>query len=203
MIAEEKIVNYHVGALVISDHARQRWEERGIKNETMESALKRSYPFGAQKGTAIYLLADEVVFVVEKDRRGQQSRVVTTVLAKDHAVATMEMVSGHRSHAVVSPAVQHQISSPTSKVNEALQQVIMMMSCSDEELNAAVPHARGSWIGFLTVEMSRRNKLKRHMLNAELRDKEMTCFKNFVRENHPEEELLRLYEAINQIREAS
>jgi hypothetical protein len=114
---QDAVQNDHVGVVIVTTHARERFAERADIGESLEAILKRAMPFGGQAGDGILLADGDVVFATNKSWRG---RVVTTVLTMDQAIANMEMVSGHRPHSAPTVLRQKQVVLPAVKENRLL-----------------------------------------------------------------------------------
>ncbi len=88
-----RVLNDHLGELFLTDHAEERWLERG-DGALLQDSIKIAVPFGAQLGDDILLRNEDVVFATTKSGA---NRVVTTVLTYDFAVANIQASMGARS----------------------------------------------------------------------------------------------------------
>jgi hypothetical protein len=83
------VENSHIGKMLVSPHAQERWRERSSGRLT--ESLQRAVPFGGQYGDNLLLIDGDIVFACEKYGRAY---LVKTVLTRDQALANMEFAAG-------------------------------------------------------------------------------------------------------------
>lgn len=102
------VINPHIGQLLVTTHASDRWEERGVQDDSLADVLKRAVPFGGQRGKSILLLDGEVVFATKEG-------IVKTVLTKAQAIANMQQQLGQLAHLVHDPTTKEPKPTRTDK----------------------------------------------------------------------------------------
>ena len=71
---------------IITQHARERWIERGGGSTDLATELIAGVRYGAQKGSDFSLLLPNDLVAIIRD-----GNVVVTIITKDHCIANMQM----------------------------------------------------------------------------------------------------------------
>ncbi len=79
--------NDHLGSIVVTLHALERWKERGTNESSLKAAVAHAMPYGAQYDRRMLLSSGDAVFAM---RKNGSKWVMITVLTMDQAISTME-----------------------------------------------------------------------------------------------------------------
>ena len=120
--------------VIVTTHARERWEER-FGDTDMGPTIAKALPFGAQNGPSLMLKHDDAVLVVKNDENGL---VAITTLTAAQAMANMH-VYGY------DPRIIHE---PMVKPKHAADNFPIVAKLNDKDVNAKaggfVSNAEGS-----------------------------------------------------------
>lgn len=232
-MAAKYVRNVHVGLIKVSQHAMDRWDERGSQANTLDDSVKAAVPFGAQRGTGDTLLIhDEIVFAV---RRAGRKHVMTTVLSKDFAVANIEASLGHTvfrgekapkrepvplteilddaKFGLVqeAPPGMPKVTTPNSAKKQKqssgekaiFAQMIALYEMTDVQLAEAMKNTEGQWSHIMQRELGHRNRLKKMSAHAARRVESHDQLKKAIRDVLPEGLIQELWKKTAEIREAN
>lgn len=139
--------NDHVGVLILTTHAVERWAERGACDETLVDVLKRAMPFGGQFGDSMLLADGEIVFATKTNGFGD--RVVVTVLTKDQAIANMQESLGFKAYLLAETEPANAVKSKPAYVGGLIQEATPGIVVDERSRTKAMPK----------LKLSKRKKL--------------------------------------------